>query len=693
MSMQATQQQQKVFEWVEQSEGNLFLEANAGTGKSSTLRMVAARLDRMPQWKREPKVYLAFGKGNVKDNAERLKKEGSSVECRTIHSLGRGAVWKALKDMGKTMQEKANGKKYTQIAQEYWSYQSINEKVYKRGELKSQLKKLVDFARLTLMRIPWQDEPRYTVHIKTDPYRVEVEYPERRSEGPLTEEEILRRLVRHYNLDIDANDPYLWELMWHGVRWCIEKGAQQLLQEGKYDHTDTIFLPVYFDWTPKKYKFLMIDEAQDLNACQLELVRMAQKQGARYLFCGDKRQSIMGFAGADTESVDNIIRIFHCAVLPLSVCFRCPTSHLDLARQLVPTIENAPHAREGLVKVIHDDQFIEVIRRAKEQSERELYIVGRMTTPLVGRCLNLIHAGIKAIMIGRNIGSSIIDLIKKLTEMSHFHFEQLSEHIEEYRSEQLRILDTIEDNETLISDLQDKADTALTLLHGYQEEAITRKQEPHFDGFLRYINNFFSETEDEEGNTIKRADSIHLCTAHRAKGLEAEVVFIDGPENFPHPASKRGWQREQEYNLLYVALTRAKEELYFIDGVPSDIHLPETEKQEETLEEQQPCECDQDDDSFEFGQDDGSTEVWVRDQQLAEGPQTRNTPMKEIATSIQFSLEKDAIETIEEILQITGEDRNLFLLRHLIADPQFATIFNRKKQTRLARRAEELMNF
>jgi superfamily I DNA/RNA helicase len=32
----------------------------------------------------------------------------------------------------------------------------------------------------------------------------------------------------------------------------------------------------------------------------------------------------------------------------------------------------------------------------------------------------------------------------------------------------------------------------------------------------------------------------------------------------PHPLGKSPWEREQEYNLLYVAITRAIEELVFV---------------------------------------------------------------------------------------------------------------------------------
>jgi hypothetical protein len=61
-------------------------------------------------------------------------------------------------------------------------------------------------------------------------------------------------------------------------------------------------------------------------------------------------------------------------------------------------------------------------------------------------------------------------------------------------------------------------------------------------------------------------------TMHKAKGLEANRVFIIRPDLLPHRLSERPWQRDQEENLLYVSITRAREELHICKGdVPLDL--------------------------------------------------------------------------------------------------------------------------
>ena len=61
-------------------------------------------------------------------------------------------------------------------------------------------------------------------------------------------------------------------------------------------------------------------------------------------------------------------------------------------------------------------------------------------------------------------------------------------------------------------------------------------------------------------------DSIRLSTIHKVKGLEANRVWFYLPELVPHPNAVSDWELKQEENLKYVAITRAKNELYYVWG-------------------------------------------------------------------------------------------------------------------------------
>ncbi len=57
-------------------------------------------------------------------------------------------------------------------------------------------------------------------------------------------------------------------------------------------------------------------------------------------------------------------------------------------------------------------------------------------------------------------------------------------------------------------------------------------------------------------------DLLHLSTVHSAKGLEFDLVFILNATEGVFPSSKN-LDVEEERRLFYVAITRARKELYF----------------------------------------------------------------------------------------------------------------------------------
>ncbi len=70
------------------------------------------------------------------------------------------------------------------------------------------------------------------------------------------------------------------------------------------------------------------------------------------------------------------------------------------------------------------------------------------------------------------------------------------------------------------------------------------------------------------GKVEDGVERIRLSTVHRAKGLEAQRVWVLRPDLMPHPMARQDWAVEQERNLIYVAVTRAIGELYWVGGLP-----------------------------------------------------------------------------------------------------------------------------
>jgi DNA helicase II / ATP-dependent DNA helicase PcrA len=80
--------------------------------------------------------------------------------------------------------------------------------------------------------------------------------------------------------------------------------------------------------------------------------------------------------------------------------------------------------------------------------------------------------------------------------------------------------------------------------------------------FLAQILLLNSETSDR--NVDPDSDAVKLTTVHQAKGLEYDVVFVIGLADgqFPGRRSIEAGDVEEERRLFYVAVTRARNELY-----------------------------------------------------------------------------------------------------------------------------------
>ena len=95
-----------------------------------------------------------------------------------------------------------------------------------------------------------------------------------------------------------------------------------------------------------------------------------------------------------------------------------------------------------------------------------------------------------------------------------------------------------------------------TVARGYDE-----LEAPH--GTEKFLEDVALISDADQVDTGQ--DAVQMLTVHAAKGLEFRAVFVIGLEEgvFPHGLSLRDARElEEERRLCYVALTRAKEQLY-----------------------------------------------------------------------------------------------------------------------------------
>jgi DNA helicase II / ATP-dependent DNA helicase PcrA len=306
--------------------------------------------------------------------------------------------------------------------------------------------------------------------------------------------------------------------------------------------------------TPDKFNMIVVDEAQDTNACQmaalLRMVDLANGHG-RMVIVGDRNQSIFGFRAAHSRAMDFLAEkmaeqagapVSH---MPLSICYRCSHTVLEMARKLVPAIEDRPGVDEGKV-IAHNPETYGKTMGSLTSGDM---VICRVNAPLVSGALACIARGVPAYVQGKDIGYSVKVFIRHafgITKGSPTLMLTAPEFIAKvtlYANEQADKARAAGYENKAIS-FEDKRSTAEALIAGI-EGAFTIKDVEN------RIDDVFADD----------AAGVKFSTVHRAKGAEADRVVILAPELIPHPMAKSNTAREQERNIHYVAITRAKHTL------------------------------------------------------------------------------------------------------------------------------------
>jgi superfamily I DNA/RNA helicase len=434
----------------------------------------------------------------------------SDVHVKTFHGLGYGILRGVYEKAGTTL--RLDNDKYHNIVRDF-----IKGKVASDGylDVMNALKVLSTHSRLSLY----------------DP----------------TDKKLMRELAWQYDIDIDKKRP---DLMLSVLRWLpevMQKGEDQARDQGIIDYTDMIYLPIKWEYkAPTPYKLMFIDEAQDLSKVTRSLiVNQALDPKGRAFFIGDSAQAIFGFAGADRDSVRDTITLTKAIELPLDICYRCPTTHIEMAQKLVPSIKAHPKAQTGIIVCAPDDILTQIVKPGD-------MVLCRNTAPLFQKAIECLRAKIPARIRGRDLCENMITVLKKIEKVAEskhqFDYERLDVMIDDWAVEEIRYLMKREASEASIQMVSDKRET----LQVCYKDIDAKNMAELIDGIRSLI-----PSNKGEGRNIS---AVEFSTVHRVKGLEAERIFILEPTKLPAIWEKQqSWQLEQEKNLLYVAITRSKE--------------------------------------------------------------------------------------------------------------------------------------
>jgi Superfamily I DNA and RNA helicases len=543
-----TEEQEQIFDFVEKQNGHGIIDAVAGAGKTTTIMECA----RFVQDKRKI-LFCAFNNSIAREIAKKFYKLGlNEVTVKTIHALGR----QILQDNNSTgLPIKLEESKYKELLKD-------NEIIEK---IKPHYEKILKINGFEIDE--FDDKKNFAANNLVNGINSRLIDINQKFRATLTAEELekFESLTIHFGIfnDIEVGKKdFRQEIIeyFEAHKIILEAGNELSKRTMIIDYTDMLYLPIKWNLHPaNKYEFLFIDECQDLSKSQFAIAAKYGKKSGRILAVGDPRQSIYGFTGADIDSFNRVKEYTKATELPLTTCFRCPQKIIELAKTIREDIVGNKKD-EGIIKTI---QFDEVIAFAKPGD----LIISRLRALITVLVFSFIDKNIK-VQIHEDEVKEIINELKNIFKQDELNvviatlpddFQRLRtnvinrwDYIIQKNAE--RITDSTERN-LYITREKEYLETKINFIHKKYEQ--WKDDCDTLNDILKRIKEFITATD----NPIK------LSTIHRAKGLENNRVFILNYDELPYlRTQQKEWEKIQELNLKYVAVTRTLQELYLIES-------------------------------------------------------------------------------------------------------------------------------
>jgi DNA helicase-2/ATP-dependent DNA helicase PcrA len=529
--------------------------------------------------------FVAFNRGIAKELKTRVP---PGCDASTMHGMGFKAVAKAftLKKGDNAVSEWRTQELISEILSE-----DINWLREQRPVLLKATTELVALVKQNLIPLDIVD-PGDEEHVRRLLQELAEHY-----EVQLTDDDVSTYQGRRVSKDGGAEDhsAEVFDL----VPRVIAR-ARDVAKDAYIDYDDMIWLPIVLNLPMFVYDLLLVDEAQDLNRCQQALAR---KAGRRLVLCGDPKQAIYGFAGADAESIPRMQKELGdtaqgCITLPLTVTRRCGKAIVEEARKIVPDFEAHESNPEGRISRASyqetpqfgwvqgdspDDVFVgpsgQLISYHALVQDGD-FILCRVNAPLVSQCFRFIREGRRATILGRDVSKGLIQFVRKLSGKDDtMPVLDLVVRLDRWlQQEEAKERVKRHPNENKIVSLHDKRDCVIAFC-----DVVNPVGEGTVADVIASIDRVFSSGKvcpgcraESRSDTVTECSrcklllvnvgGIRLASIHKSKGLEARRVFFLMPDGAqcPHPMAKAPWQQEQEMNLLYVGITRAIEELVYV---------------------------------------------------------------------------------------------------------------------------------
>lgn len=400
-------------------------------------------------------------------------------------------------------------------------------------------------------------------------------------DNDLLERNQLAALYRNYMLELQHKNAMDFDALLTYAAWTFENN------------------PTASEQYNNKYRYLLIDEFQDVSRLQYVLLRSLV--GENLLCVGDYDQSIYRFRGADVNLILNLEKDFPGLTTHyLKENYRCSQKIVAAANALIdnnkqrqpkPHFTNRPVGEKVIRKsCANSNAEAEYVAREIQAANMKRGVKWASIAVLYRN--NILSIPIAKVLMEKKIPFQVVgdrDYFD-LPEINNIlcFFRLLAEPdnpvakgdvisalsnlgVEDFKAKLPSFLESLAQQKELTG-----VYTAILEETGMREilqrnnsqagiKAMANVEELKnllADFKNKGLEDFLSFT--EKTRSSENDNAVKLLTIHKAKGLEFETVFIIGLDDRTIPHFKnRGWEEiEEERRLLYVAVTRAKDRLY-----------------------------------------------------------------------------------------------------------------------------------
>jgi DNA helicase-2/ATP-dependent DNA helicase PcrA len=358
------------------------------------------------------------------------------------------------------------------------------------------------------------------------------------------------------------------------VAGLLDAYAAAKHERGEIDLDDLLLLtadelatdPVYRAAVQWRYRHVLVDEAQDLNPLQHRLVRLLAEPGDLFLV-GDPAQAIYGFNGADPALLVEVEHHFPgIEVVRLPVNHRSTPQVVAAGAHVLAGGAGLSELADSLVSARPDGPRVDVVAADDDVAEAQL-VVRRLANADPG-----LVRGSRVAVLART-HATLTELASAL-DAAGIAVRHSPDGPNSALTPYLRLAYRIADSNRLRRWAHDHLEEAAELVADGSPAGTTASTAAAIAAVARAVLDYLGEQPTGDGTGLKNwvgatdpfgADTggVELLTFHAAKGREWHTVLLVGCESslVPHRSARTQLARAEEARLLYVAITRATDEV------------------------------------------------------------------------------------------------------------------------------------